>query len=108
MWIYGICFFTIFPYFHGYVIHSSLVKYLAQVMYEKTAPPLFIAFSIKYGFLIGFPKRWDSATFQDKRTEIPSLSRNKGTTEQAPNLTMAQDRPGKPVKIWDRTRDRIG
>ena len=31
----------------------------------------------------GFPTGWDSATFWDKGTEIFSLSREKGTTEQA-------------------------
>ena len=35
---------------------------------------------------LGFPTERDSATFQDKETEVPSLSRNKGTTGQAKNL----------------------
>ena len=35
-----------------YIHHSSLVDYLALVIYaKKTAPPLFIAFSNWYGFL---------------------------------------------------------
>ena len=34
---------------------------------------------------------WDSATFQEKGTEIPSLSRDKGTTGQAQNLATGWD-----------------
>ena len=40
--------------------------------------------------LLGFPTGRDSATFRDKGTEISSLSRDKGTTEQAQNLTTGQ------------------
>ena len=47
----------------------------------------------------------DSATFQDKGTEIPSLSRDIGTSGQAQNLAEGRDGPGEPVKIWGRTRD---
>ena len=47
----------------------------------------------------------DSATFWDKGTEVPSLSRDKGTTGQAQNLAMGRDGPGHPVKIWDGMRD---
>ena len=36
---------------HIHSPHSSLVDYLAQVIYAKTVPPLFIAFSNWYGFL---------------------------------------------------------
>ena len=35
------------------------------------------------GFELGFPTGRDSATFRDKGTEVPSLSRDKGTTGQA-------------------------
>ena len=44
-----------------------------------------------------------SATFWDKGTEIPLLSRGKGTTGQAQNLAAGRDRPGQSVKTWDRT-----
>jgi hypothetical protein len=37
-------------------------------------------------FTLAFPTGRDSATFRDKGTEIPSLSRDKGTTGQAQNL----------------------
>jgi catalase len=51
----------------------------------------------------------DSATFQDKGTEVPSLSRDKGKTGQAQNLTKERDGQGQSVKIqegtWDRTQD---
>ena len=57
-------------------------------------------------FRIEFPKGWDSATFRDNGTEVPSLSRDKGTTRQAQNLAKGRDRPGQPVKIQDRTHDR--
>ena len=49
----------------------------------------------------------DSANFWDNGTEVPSLSRDKGTTGQAQNLAKGRDRPGQPVKIrdgkWDGT-----
>ena len=45
-------------------------------------------------FKLGFPTGWDSATFRDKRTEVPSLSRDKGTTGQAQNLAKGRDGPG--------------
>ena len=44
----------------------------------------------------GFPMGQDSATFQDKGTEIHSLSRDKGTTGQAKNLSKGRDGPGQP------------
>ena len=46
----------------------------------------------------------ESATFRDKETEIPSLSRDKGTMEQ--NLDTGRNRSGQPIKIrngWDGT-----
>ena len=36
-------------------------------------------------------KGQDSATFWDKGTEVPSLSRDKGTTGQAQNLAKGRD-----------------
>ena len=45
---------------------------------------------------LGFPMGRDSATFWDKATEVPSLSRDKGTTGQAKNLAKGWDGPGKP------------
>ena len=46
------------------------------------------------GFLLGFPTGRDSATFRDNGTEVPSLSRDKGTTGQAQNLATGRDRMG--------------
>ena len=40
---------------------------------------------------VGFPTGWDSATFWDKGTEVPSLSREKGRTGQAQNLATGRD-----------------
>ena len=57
--------------------------------------------------LVGFPTGRDSTAFRDNGTEVSSLSRDKGTTVQAQNLAKGQDGPGQPVKIRDRTRDRI-
>jgi hypothetical protein len=54
---------------------------------------------------VGFPTGRDSATFRDKGTELPSLSRDKGTTGKAQNLAMGQYGLGQPVKIRDVTRD---
>ena len=57
---------------------------------------------------LGFPTGRDSATFRDKGTEVPSLSRDKGTTGQAKNLAKGRDGPGLAgtAKIWDKTRDK--
>ena len=38
----------------------------------------------------------DSATFRDAGREIPSLSRDKGTTGQATNLAKGREGPGQP------------
>ena len=46
------------------------------------------------GLIAVFPTGWDSATFRDKETEVPSLSRDKGTTRQVKNLAKRHDRPG--------------
>ena len=69
------------------------------------------------GSRIAFPTGRDSATFRDKRTELPSLSRDKGTTGQAKNLAKGPYGPGQPkfgtgragiAKIRDGTRDKTG
>ena len=41
---------------------------------------------------LGFPTGRDIATFWDKGTEVPSLSRDKGTTGQARNIVLKQER----------------
>ena len=46
--------------------------------------------------LLGFPTGRDSATFRDNGLEVPSLSRDKGTTGQAKNLAKGQDGSGQP------------
>ncbi len=46
------------------------------------------------GFKLGFATGRDSATFRDKGTEIPSLSRDKGTTGQAQNLATGRNGTG--------------
>ena len=38
----------------------------------------------------------DSATFWDNGTEVPSFSRDKGTTRQAKNLAKGRDETGQP------------
>ena len=43
-----------------------------------------------------FPTGRDSETFRDNGTEVPSLSRDKGTTGQAKNLAKGRDGPGQP------------
>ena len=73
-------------------------------------------FSI-YEFQLGFPNERDNATIRDNGTEVPSLSREKGTTGQAKNLAKGRDGPGQPkfgtgragtAKIRDGTRDKTG
>jgi hypothetical protein len=54
---------------------------------------------------VAFPTEQDSVTFQDKGTEVPSLSQDKGTTGQAQNLATGWNGTGQPVKILDGTRD---
>ena len=55
--------------------------------------------------VFGFSMGRVSATFWDKGTEVPSLSRDKGTTGQAQNLAMGRDGLGQFVKIREGTRD---
>ena len=59
----------------------------------------------------------DSATFWDNGTEVPSLSRDKGTTGQAKKVAKGRDWPGQPkcrtgragtAKFWEGTRDKTG
>ena len=45
---------------------------------------------------LGFPTGRDSATFWDKGTEVPALSRYKGTTGQAKKLAKGWDGLGQP------------
>ena len=59
-------------------------------------------------YILWFPTARDSATFRDKGAEVPSLSRDKGTSGQAQNIATGQDGPGQPVKIWDGTWDGTG
>ena len=59
---------------------------------------------------LGFPGQRDRSLFiapglRDNGTEVPSLSRDKGTMGQAQNLAVGQDGPGQPVKIRYGTRD---
>jgi hypothetical protein len=42
-------------------------------------------------FEVAFATGRDSPTFRDKGTEVPSLSRDKGTTGQAQNLATGRD-----------------
>ena len=49
----------------------------------------------------------DSATFQDKGTEVPSLSRDKGTMGQAQNLATGQDGPGQGLSKSGTGRETI-
>ena len=66
---------------------------------------------------LAFPTRRDSETFRDNRTEVPSLSRDKGTTGQAKNLAKGRDGSGQPksrtgragtAKLREGTRDKTG
>ena len=52
-------------------------------------------------YQLGFPTRWDSATFRDKGTEVPLLSWDKGTTGQAQNLAKGRDRLGRDEQDFD-------
>ena len=70
-----------------------------------------------HGVVLGFPTGRDGATFRDKGTEVPSLSRDKGTTGQAENLAKGQDGTEQPkfgpgragtAKIRDGTQDKTG
>ena len=54
---------------------------------KKTQTTFIISVS-KVVYVLGFPTGRDSATFPDKGTEVPSLSRDKGTKGQAQNLAI--------------------
>ena len=45
---------------------------------------------------LAFPTGRDSETFRDNGTEIPSLSRDKGTTGQAKNFAKGREGSGQP------------
>ena len=68
---------------------------------------------MRIDFEIGFPTGRDSATFRDKGTEVPQLSRYKGTTGQAKNLAKERDRLGQPKSgmgrktKWDRAEKEV-
>ena len=47
-----------------------------------------------HGFKLAFPTGRDTATFRDKGTEFPWLSRDKGTAGQAQNLATGRDGMG--------------
>ena len=47
----------------------------------------------------------DSATFRENGTEVPSLSRDKGTTGQAQNLATGWDGTGFASALVPRQRD---
>ena len=53
---------------------------------------------------LAFPTGRDSETFRDNGTEVPSLSRDKGTMGQAQNLNAEQAEPG----FWDPVTGRAG
>ena len=57
---------------------------------------LYIPSTLNIDVIRGFPTGRDSATFQDKGTEVPSLSWDKGTTGQAKNHVKVRDGPGQP------------
>ena len=57
---------------------------------------------------LGFPTGPNSPTFRDKGTEVPSLTRDKGTTGQAQNITKGRDGLGQHVKIRNGTWERMG
>ena len=52
------------------------------------------------------PTGWDSATFQDKETEVPSLSWVKGTTGQVQNLATGRARTACQSPRRDAGRDK--
>ena len=56
-----------------------------------------------------FPTGRDSETFRDNGTEVPLLSRDKGTTGQAQNIATGRDGPGffETVPSRDVPRDKI-
>ena len=78
---------------------------------------IIMASVVEYHFRVGFPMGRDNKTFRDKGTEVPSLSRDRGTTGQAKNLAKGREGPGQPkfgtgrvgiAKIWDGMRDKTG
>ena len=85
-----------FPY--GFFFHLEQLCIFSIFTHEKTWNPYLAPIDSNYSFQ-------RDGTFQDKRTEVPSLSRDKRTTGQAQNLATGQDGPGQPIKIWDRMQD---
>ena len=100
---------------------AALIIKAASACFYCSMPSLLRSLEQSYPdqdwFDVGFPTGRDSATFRDKGTEVPSLSRDKGTTGQAKNLAKGRDGPGQPkfgtgragtAKIRDGTRDKTG
>ena len=63
------------------MIHKKLRK-KSWINYSKSSNKV-----VEVRSKVAFPTGRDSATFQDNGTEVFSLSRDKGTTGQAKNLT---------------------
>ena len=81
-----------------YFLHMEQLCIFSIFTHEKTWNPYLAPIGSNYSFQ-------RDGTFQDKGTEVPSLSRDKGTTGQAQNLAMARDDPVQPAKIRDGTWD---
>ena len=84
---------------------------------EETKNRYFAPKTVHNHFKLAFPTGQDSETFRDNGTEIPSLSRDKGTTGQAKNLAKGRNGSGQPksgtglagtAKNRDGTRDKTG
>ena len=78
-------------------------------MYEGRLKVILLLQVSSHEFELALLMKRDSATFWDKGTEVPSLSRDKGTTGQAKNLVKGLDGPGQPKSGTGRvgTRDKM-
>jgi hypothetical protein len=64
------------------------------MVFGSSENDLYILLPVCKAFMTYLSMKILSATCRDKGTEVPSLSRDKGTTGQAQNLATGRDGPG--------------
>ena len=91
-----------------YVTLKNLVQNIIISNYKVCVKYPFPDLANYFEFTVGFPTGQDSATFWDKGTEVPSLSRGKGTTGQAKNIAKGWDGPEQPNFRMGRDSQNLG
>ena len=90
------------------IVNINMFYLFGNQIFLKSSQYTDLKFFLHKQSVLAFPTGRDSATFRDKGTEVPSLSRDKGTTGQAQNLATGRDGilTACPVPSRDVPRDR--